>query len=282
MHPFHNHQIMHIQSIQLLIQHIPRSLAFYQDILGFHVLFQDDHQVHLSADGIHPIIYLIKDDHALPLSITQGLYHAAILMPTRSALANVIQQLSEKRYPITGASDHGVSEAIYLDDPDGHGLEIYCDRNKESWPYQDGHLEMYTKALDIADLMKHLGKDPYRSIDPNAVIGHLHFHVPNLKQAEDFYCKVLGFSPIMLYMKSALFISDGGYHHHLGLNTWNGDAPLRKDRQVGLIGYELIVPQSQYIDLVNRLREAHMSLIIEDELRYVIDPLNQRCIIHVV
>ncbi len=282
MHPYHDHQIMHIHSIQLLIQHIPRSLAFYQDILGFHVIFQDDHQVQLSADGKSPIITLIKDDHALPLSITQGLYHAAILLPSRSALADVIQQLADKRYPISGASDHGVSEAIYLDDPDGNGLEIYRDRPKDEWPSQDGHLDMYTKSLDLNDLMNHRSNQPYQSIDAHAIIGHLHFHVPHLKQAEDFYCKALGFTPMLLFMKSALFISDGGYHHHLGLNTWNGDAPLRKERQVGLIGYELMVPQACYVDFINRLRDAHISLIVEDDIRYLMDPLNQKCIIHVV
>ena len=281
MYPFHNHQVMHIKSIELLIQHIPRALSFYHDILGLTILSQDDHQVLLSANDKDLMIRLIKDDHEVPLSITQGLYHAAILLPNQTALADVIQQLADKRYPISGASDHGVSEAIYLDDPDGNGLEIYCDKDKIQWPIQDGHLDMYTKPLDVESLMKQKSNRLYQHMDPDAILGHLHFHVPNLKQAEDFFCKALGFVPMMLFMKSALFVSDGGYHHHLGLNTWNGDAPLRGERQVGLIGYELVVPKSQYIEFINRLRDAHISLLIDNESRYIIDPLNQRCYINV-
>lgn len=281
MHSFHTYQVMHFQSIQLLIQHIPRSLSFYHDILGFHILSQSEHQVELSADGKNALITLIKDDHAIPLSITQGLYHAAILLSSRKALADVIQRLASQRYPISGASDHGVSEAIYLDDPDGNGLEIYCDRPQNAWPYQDQQLDMYTRHLDVDSLMKETSESNYVGLDPNAILGHMHFHVPSLKVGEDFYCKILGFSPMMLYMKSALFVSDGGYHHHLGLNTWNGDAPLRKERQVGLIGYVLHVPKDQYIGLTNRLHDAHVSILQDDHGLFVMDPLNQRCYLHV-
>lgn len=281
MNPFHTHQSMHITSIQLLIKHIPRSLEFYHGILGFQILRQDDHQVELTANGCDAMITLIKDDHAIPLSITQGLYHVAFLLPNRGLLADIIKRLAEQRYPISGASDHGVSEAIYLDDPDGNGIEIYSDREQKDWPYVGDQLEMYTKKLDIDHLMQEASHRPYTHIHPDTIIGHLHFHVPQLKQAEDFYCKILGFVPTMLYMKSALFVSDGGYHHHLGLNIWNGDAPLRKERQVGLIGYTLHVPKNEYIDLTNRLRDAHISIMIDDQRLYIIDPVGQQCYLEV-
>lgn len=277
---YHQHDIMHVKKVTLLVLQLKRSLDFYEHILGLHVLLQDKNIVHLGANDHDVLIELIEDPLAKPLGITQGLYHYALLLPSRAALASVIKRLIDHRYPVTGASDHGVSEAIYLDDPDGHGIELYIDKPREEWPIANGQIDMYTKALDLNPIMGELRPDTTDAIDPLTIMGHLHLHVPNLKDAEAFYVDVLGFQKVLLYNESALFISDQGYHHHLGLNIWQGPAPLNEPRQIGLKSYTLHVPQSQYLHLLKRLKDAHLSLIEENGSSYIIDPLQQKLIFH--
>jgi len=282
MSKFHTSTYMHFQEITLLIKDMKRSIEFYTQILGLHIMDQSQRQVVLSANQKDPLIILIEDRNALPLGITVGLYHFALLLPNRSALAHVIQQLMDQRYPITGASDHGVSEALYLDDPDGNGIEIYRDRDESEWPLEHGKMTMYTKAMDVQNVMKELPQLPYRHIDEKTIMGHLHFHVGNLKSAEDFYCKALGFQPVLNYMKSALFISDGGYHHHLGLNIWNGDAPLNGEKQVGLKSYVLAIPKEKYPAFTRRLQDQRVAIMVDELYKYLLDPLGQRIIIRVI
>jgi len=281
MYKFHNKDTMHFKSLTLLIQDMRRSLAFYVDILGLHLLTQNAHEVLLTADGINPLIQLIEDRNALPIDITQGLYHFALLLPNRGALALVIKQLRDKHYPISGASDHGVSEAIYLDDPDGNGIEIYRDLDESLWPTENGNMTMFTNALNVPAVMAELPKNQSYQVDSNMILGHLHFHVASLKDAENFYSKALGFDMVLTYMKSAIFISNKGYHHHLGLNIWNGDAPLNKVKQVGLKSYVLFVPKNDYPAFVRRLTDHRISLITDGDIKYIKDILNQRIILEV-
>ncbi|MDO9629391.1 MAG: VOC family protein [Acholeplasmataceae bacterium] len=281
MYKYHTELQMHFKSITLLIQDMRRSLAFYVDILGLRIKSQEARKSVLTANGEDPLITLIEDRNALPIEITQGLYHFALLLPSRSALALVLKELMDKRYPISGASDHGVSEAIYLDDPDGNGIEIYRDIDEALWPMENGKMTMYTKALNIPEVMKELLLVDSYEVDPNMILGHLHFHVGNLKDAENFFCKAVGFQLMFSYMKSAVFVSDQGYHHHLGLNTWNGDAPLNKEKQVGLKSYVLFVPKSLYPAFSRRLTENRISLLTDGNQKYLVDILNQRMIIEV-
>ncbi len=272
---------MHFKSATLLIKDLKRSIEFYTDILGFKLISNESGKASFGTDSNIPLLHLVEHRAALPFDITLGLYHIAYLVPSRSALAEVIYRLKNKRYPVTGASDHGVSEALYLDDPDGNGIEIYRDRDQSEWPMEEGKMTMYTKAMDILDVMRHLPEQPLLQMHENTVIGHMHFHVKDLKEAETFYCDVLGFQPMLNYMKSALFISDQGYHHHLGLNTWNGPAPLPKEKQVGLKSYEIHIPKEQYPALLRRLTHHHIPLIVEGETKYIYDLLNQKIIFDV-
>jgi catechol 2,3-dioxygenase len=281
MSKFHDSHIMHIKEISFLIQDMKRSLEFYCDILGFTILDRKHHTVILTANQKDPIITLIEDRTAIPQDITLGLYHVAFLLPNRLSLAAVIKQLNTKRYPLTGASDHGVSEAIYLDDPDGNGIEIYSDKPESVWPMENGKKTMYTRHLDLNDLMKNLPQTSYTSIDEETIIGHLHFHVRNLDDARKYYCDALGFEVVMYYMKSALFVSSSGYHHHVGLNTWVGDAPLPKVRQVGLKSYVLSVPKDLYPVFIRRLSEYKIPLMVDDDKKYILDPMNQKIVISV-
>lgn len=272
---YHHADVLHFTKISLLVLQLKRSLDFYENILGLQRIHQDKNVVHLGVNAHDVLIELIEDPLAKPLGITQGLYHYALLLPSRAALASVIKRLIDHRYPVTGASDHGVSEAIYLDDPDGHGIELYIDKAHDLWPINDGHIDMYTKALDLQPIMNELTLNGSHAMDEKTLMGHLHFHVPNLKHAESFYVDILGFKKIMLYHESALFISDHAYHHHLGLNIWQGDAPLNELRQIGLKGYTLHVPKSHYIHLMKRLADAHIPLHDEQGLMSIIDPLQQ-------
>lgn len=273
---FHSNDTLHVSKISLLVLQLKRSLEFYQDILGFRILKRTLTSVLLSADGKNEMIELIEDPHAIPLGFTQGLYHFAILMKKRSDLASILKHLISKRYPITGASDHGVSEAIYLDDPDGHGIEIYIDKPIGEWPKENGIYTMYTHALDMESLMKESISPLHYQIASDAMIGHLHFHVPSLKIAQSFYVDILGFQIFLSDASSVVFISDGGYHHHLGLNTWQTGAPLCEKRQIGLKSYVLDVPDKDYLSLIKRLHSANIEINEIDGNPMIVDPLGQK------
>ncbi|MDY0074739.1 MAG: VOC family protein [Acholeplasmataceae bacterium] len=278
MKSFHKPETLFITKVRLLVHSLKRSLEFYQDILGFYVTYHDHKNAFLSADQTNILIELLEDSHAKPLGLTQGLYHYAILVHKRSDLAGIIKRLINHRYPISGASDHGVSEAIYLDDPDGHGIEIYTDRTPDEWPQENDALTMYTRPLDINSLMMELESDVPSKMPSLSQMGHIHLHVPNLEEAKKFYMDTLGFELVMMYGESALFISDQKYHHHIGLNTWLKDAPLCEVRQIGLKAYFLNVPKSMYLALLKRLDKAHITLLEDDDGHYVIDPLNQKLV----
>jgi catechol 2,3-dioxygenase len=166
------------------------------------------------------------------------LYHFALLVPTRFDLALVLKQFAEMRTPLQGMSDHLVSEALYLADPEGNGIEIYADRPRSAW-YRDGEFQLDTIALDIDDLFGELaGRDlTWNGIASGTVVGHMHLHVGSVRQAEQFYTTILGMDT-MMNMGSASFISYDGYHHHLGINTWAGSA-MTPDDALGLDHWEL-------------------------------------------
>jgi len=281
MKSFHDHSTMFISKVYVLISDMSRSLYFYCDILGLKLL-ENKGKESILGTSHRELIHLIEDVHALPQSITLGLYHIALLLPNRVELARMIYRLKEKKYPITGASDHGVSEALYLDDPDGNGIEIYVDRDEKDWPVQHGKMTMFTQALDIKNLLLELPKYAFESIHEDTILGHIHLHVDSLKTGHSFFIGVLGFEETLLYGESALFISDKGYHHHIGLNTWHEGAPLCEKNQVGLKGYVLNVPKERYLPFIRRLEAHHIPLLVELGVSYIIDPLEQRVYVNIV
>lgn len=257
------HPATSIGSVHLTVSDLSRSLDFYEDVLGLRRdTTQMDDRVALSVAGAAPPHVVV---HARPGAQrrrpgTTGLYHFALLVPSREALARVIRRLVERRWPINGASDHGVSEAIYLSDPDGNGIEVYADRAREEWPYRDGEVQMVTEPLDLASIMSEL-REPNcdnPSLHPDTHVGHIHLHVSDLERARWFYHDVLGFDIVAYYGRQALFVSAGGYHHHIGLNTWAGvgASPPAPDA-VGLRRFTIIVPSHVEVErLAERLRGA--------------------------
>lgn len=233
---------------------------FYTQYLGLQMLEQTGRSTALTADGVTPLVSLRELAGAKPRpAYATGLYHFAILHPTRADLARTLGHLLARRYPLQGASDHGVSEAMYLADPEGNGIEIYVDRPRLAWPVANGALRMVTEPLDVEGLLAEAdGDGAWAGLPAGTTLGHVHLHVDRLERAQWFYCDVLGFDLVQRYGPSALFVSAGGYHHHVGLNTWAGvDAPPPAADVVGLAYYEIVLPDAEALQQVyERLQAA--------------------------
>ena len=213
----------HVDSVVLAVSDLARSTAFYVDTLGFREHERSPTEVVLGS-GRRALIELRAHPHATPRPRrTAGLFHVAILVPSRAALGRSLRRLAARSWPLSGAADHWVSEALYLDDPDGLGLEIYRDRPRDAWPRDGDRIRMATEALDLDAIAAEPGAEaPWTGLDPATAIGHVHLQVSNLSDAEALYCDDVGFTPTVRGFPGALFVAAGGYHHHLGLNTWAG------------------------------------------------------------
>jgi catechol 2,3-dioxygenase len=265
MAPFSIDPNTRIGAAYLTVADLQRSERFYRDVLGFRELAREGDTLTLTADGATPLLVLTEQPGARPKPArATGLYHFAILTPSRLDLARSLRRLAEARYPLSGASDHLVSEALYLDDPDGNGIEIYRDRPRAEWPRSGGQIRMATDPLDIDGIIAELDRDdrPWDGLAPATTIGHMHLHVADLKAAEEFYHGVLGFDIIVRYGPSALFVSAGGYHHHLGLNTWAGvGAPPAPAGSAGLRYFVVRLPDQAALEAVlARVRQADIPI----------------------
>lgn len=239
-----------IGAVTLRVADLERERRFYAEAIGLSELPPGDAATGEVAsfgapDGERPLLHLIADPAAPPRPArTTGLFHFAVLVPDRAELARSIARLVRAGWRLTGASDHLVSEAIYLEDPEGNGIEIYRDRPRSEWRRENGELAMATLPLDLRSVMAELGDDdPGERVAAGTTIGHIHLNVADLDAAERFYAGELGFEVIVRGYPGALFVAAGGYHHHLGLNTWNGrGAPAPPPGSLGLELYEILVP----------------------------------------
>jgi catechol 2,3-dioxygenase len=205
--------------VHLTVTNLDRSVAFYRDAIGLRLRHREDPVAAMGAGG-EDLIVLVEEQTARRAGRHAGLYHVALLSPSREALARALQRLAVTRTPIEGASDHGISEAIYLPDPDGNGIELAADRPRETWP----KLETLGRPnpLDLHGLLGLVADaEPVRHADAGTTVGHVHLHVNDIDAARRFYEEVLGFD-VMTAMANAVFVSVAGYHHHLGFNTWRG------------------------------------------------------------
>ena len=282
---FQIHPQAHIGAVRLKVSTLHRAMQFYGDVLGLQTLGEGEHQLQLGAEPGVPLIVLDEVPGAKRKPArTTGLYHYAILVPSRVDLARVVMRFVETQYPLQGASDHGVSEALYLADPDGNGIEIYADRPRDAWPRSDGELAMVTEALDIEGLLSLLGEDKHGAgLPPGTRIGHIHLHVSRLAEAEAFYRDQLGLDLIQRYGGSAAFLSAGGYHHHVGINTWAGvGAPPSPADAVGLRSFTLRVPDRAELQrLVDHLAAGGVETARQDGGVVVSDPSGNEVVLAV-
>ena len=213
-----------VGAVELTVADLDRSLDYYTLAVGLELIARDDGVARLGAGG-ETLLALHEQPGAQPVRGHTGLFHFALLLPERADLARWLVHAAEAGVPLSGMSDHLVSEAIYLRDPDFHGIEIYRDRPREEWPTRDGAILMDTLPLDTGDLVGPLESTeigPFEGLPARTRMGHVHLHVADIGASEAFYRDVLGFDVVVRYGSEATFLSAGDYHHHIGANVWAG------------------------------------------------------------
>ena len=240
----------HLGRVRLQVAELERSLLFYENVLGMRALKRTADSACLGPHGEdREIVHLRQLPSAKPVPRRGllGLYHFAILLPDRASLGRFVAHLAEAGV-YAGMSDHFVSEAVYLTDPDGLGIEVYADRPRDAWRYAQRQLHMTTNQLDVDDLVRSARDESWAGMPPGTVLGHVHLYVDDIDKAEAFYHDALGFDKVVWSYPGALFMSAGGYHHHLGTNTWARGAPPATDADARLLEWEIIVPTKNDAD----------------------------------
>ncbi|MFE3973508.1 MULTISPECIES: VOC family protein [unclassified Peribacillus] len=272
MENFHQKPVTFVGEVSINVLDLKNAITFYQDIIGLQVLKKTERQAVLTTDGKTPLLTLEQPADVIPKEgRTTGLYHFALLLPTRAALSIFLRHLLQTKYPF-GAADHEVSEALYITDPDGNGIEVYSDRPSTDWRWADGEVAMGTDPLDGNDLLKESNGE-WSALPAGTLMGHIHLHVSDLRKTEEFYMQGLGFTVVTRY-EGALFTSTGGYHHHIGLNTWNGvGAPAPQENSVGLNWYTLVFADEEARNKVmEQLKEIGAVVTEKEEFFSVTDP----------
>ncbi len=272
-------------AVSLTVADLEAADAFYRRALGLHGLERSGGRVVLGAAPGVPLVELVGAPDAPPRPRrSTGLFHLAILVPDRAELARSLRRVLAAGAGFTGASDHLVSEALYLHDPEGNGIEIYRDRPREEWRREGGEIAMDTLPLDVEGVLGALpeGGDD-EGVPPGTTMGHVHLQVRDLDEAEDFYGAALGFEPTARNYPGALFVSAGGYHHHLGLNTWGtAGAPPPPSGARGLRAVRVVVPSDAELSRVaGRLEARGIGSSRSDEGLRITDPAGNPVLVQV-
>lgn len=225
---YHNENGMYVKSVELDVKDLTLMKDFYLKVFGFIILSEDDAKVVLSANGQDPLLTLNKLENAIVNPNLFGLYHIAYLLPKRKDLASFVLHINNLKIPF-GAGDHLVSEAIYFDDPEGNGIEVYVDRDASVWIWENGLVKMSTLQVDFDDLLKEKLYE-YSQIPKETVIGHVHLSVDDIEKNEAFYIERLGFNLVSKLQDSAYFVSDKDYHHHIAFNVWNKNHKVKPNK----------------------------------------------------
>ncbi|WP_040983291.1 VOC family protein [Oceanobacillus jeddahense] len=263
---FFENPTIHVADITVQVADLQRSVAFYQDFLGFQVIEKTTHKVMLSADGEKVLITLEQREEVIAKQRrTTGLYHVAILLPTRKDLALFLKHLLQagRAYKLQlGAADHLVSESLYFSDPDGNGIEVAADRLSRKWNWSGESVQMSTDPLDADGLLESATAE-WTGMPEKTLIGHIHLYVNDLTKAREFYIEGLGFQEVTAF-HGASFLSDNGYHHHIAINTWNGEgAPIPDSNEIGLKFFTIVYPVKETLDKAKHRLEALGYLVDE-------------------
>ena len=235
----------HIGAVRLAVADLDRAVDFYERTIGLRGVDSVDGVARLGPEGGAPILELEPDPAAPPRPPgTTGLFHLAILVPSRADLAAALRRVGDAGWRFSGASDHLVSEALYLSDPEHNGIEIYRDRPRKEWDYDGDQVRMATIPLDVQSVLGDLGEvDPSAAMPAATTMGHVHLNVSDLDSTEAFYAGDLGLDVTVRGYPGALFLAAGGYHHHIGANTWAGEgAPRPPAGALGLRWFEIVTP----------------------------------------
>ena len=265
--------------VRLQVSDLARSLEYYTGVLGLESRRTDGSSATLHAPGeAEPLVELVERPGTSPIAAHSrlGLYHFAILLPDRAALGRFLGHLGHTGTRI-GASDHLVSEALYLRDPDGLGIEVYRDRPRSEWRRANGELAMASDPLDTAGVLAAGNDEPWTGMPRGTVMGHVHLHVGDIPTASRFYHDALGLDRIVSSYPGALFMSAEGYHHHLGVNTWAGSAPPASERDARLLEWRIVLPSAEDARVVaERLERAGHGVSHEDDGWVASDPWGTR------
>ncbi|WP_286232395.1 VOC family protein [Neobacillus mesonae] len=276
MEHFHRKPTVFVGMVNIKVKNLDYSLNFYQNIIGLQVLEKSDGKAVLTTDGETPLLILEQPENVTAKEAgTSGLYHFAILLPTRADLSVFLRHLIQTGYPL-GAADHYVSEALYLNDPDGNGIEVYRDRPSSEWTWNNGLVDMATEQLDAQGILGESDAE-WRGLPAGTIMGHIHLHVGDLQKAEEFYTKGLGFN-VVSYYPQAVFLSTGGYHHHIAINTWQGTgAKQPAENSVGLNWYTIVYPDVESREaVVKNLQQLGASVQAEADYVVTSDPSGNR------
>ncbi|WP_298832797.1 VOC family protein [uncultured Planococcus sp.] len=271
---FHKKPVTYVGEVGLKVMDLKRMKQFYQEIIGFDVISEEQNYVELGSGGK----VLVKLEAVEGVTSKQGryagLYHFAILLPTREDLGKILVHLHQQGIQL-GSSDHLVSEALYLSDPEGNGIEIYRDREPEQWNWSNDEVSMTVDPIDAQGLVEaaQSSSEPWKGMPETTVMGHIHLHVSNLVEARDFYVEALGFEVVSSLGGQALFLADQKYHHHIGMNVWNGAGiPALPEKEAGLHYYTLIMDEEKRKELGKKLQTMGTEIVERDNYWEVKDP----------
>jgi catechol 2,3-dioxygenase len=276
-----------LANVELVVGDLDGQANFYRDAIGLRELRRANGVAELGApDDDIALVTLIEDpDAPLRPRGTTGLFHLALLVPDRTELARALNRVTATGHPFTGASDHLVSEALYLNDPEGNGIEIYRDRPREEWPRAEGQLQMATLPLDLEGVLASAPSgDAGEGMAAGTTLGHIHLQVASIPAADAFYTDGIGFDATVRGYPGALFVSAGGYHHHIGLNTWAGEgAPAPPLGARGLRSYTIVLPdQAALQQTLAAARDAGIDAGEDENGRTVVtDPSGNRAVVAV-
>jgi catechol 2,3-dioxygenase len=272
-----------IGKVRLRVADVDALAEFYERVVGLTDVARDGGVVRLGPGGGAPLVELEPAPTApVPPSFSTGLFHLAVLVPDRAELARSLRRIAETGWRLTGASDHLVSEALYLNDPEGNGIEIYRDRPREHWNRDGDELRMATLPLDLESVLGELDRDEESTggVPAGTTMGHVHLRGADIPAAEGFYSGTLGLDVMVRSYPGALFLSAGGYHHHVGVNTWQSEgAPAPPEGALGLDRYELVFPDEASRDAAaDRAADRGDPLRLDDGV-LVTDPSGNRVLL---
>ncbi|MBC1471931.1 VOC family protein [Listeria seeligeri] len=243
-------EMMRLGEVVLNVGHLEEMAGFYQEVIGLTLLEKNERVVRLGVSGSNEALLVLRkiDNAVVPEVPRIGLFHTAFLLPTRENLADVLVHLIKSGYPIDGAGDHAYSEALYLHDIEGNGIEIYADRAKTDWMRDaEGNLPMVTEEVDVDGLLKIATGEAFTGMAVGTKIGHVHLQVSDVEKAEQFYRRALGLN-LTTAIPSARFFAAGDYHHHIGTNMWAGrNLQNRQEQEVGLAWFTIITSDKEVI-----------------------------------